>query len=124
MKATRKFINSQDKVPSQNLVKRWTQTINVPSSQDEDDSNKLTLLTITGQDAIYCKMADKIAGNGWIAKWLVKAQLHTMVDSLDKYEDDLADLMRKHVDADEKSKLVVDYMQDWLRKQCAKIFKK
>ena len=121
-KATRKFINSQDKVPSQNLVKRWTQTINVPSSQDEDDSNKLTLLTITGQDAIYCKMADKIAISQADLLYDLKASDAKVIKS-----PAIASINRKFLGAQKNlAKLIasIEYRQDTkeqLEKQLAKI---
>jgi hypothetical protein len=51
----REFINSTDKVPSQSLKKKWTRLIS------GTEAIKETLLNITGKDAIYCKMADKLA---------------------------------------------------------------
>lgn len=60
-KGVRKFISAEDRTGSHNLIKRWTQVINIPSSKGTGPSGKLTLLTITGEDALYCKMADKIA---------------------------------------------------------------
>ena len=52
---SRQFINMDDKVPSQTLKKKWTRLISGTEAVKE------TLLNITGKDAIYCKMADKLA---------------------------------------------------------------
>ncbi len=68
------------------------------------------------------KLVDKISDGSWVAKVMgIKSKLHDAVDSLDKYEDDLAGIMKKHLNADEKAKLVVDYIQAWLGKWVEKI---
>ncbi len=69
------------------------------------------------------KLVDKISDNSWAVKVLgVKAKLHDAVSKLDEYEDDLADIMRKHLNADKKAKLIVDYVQVWLSKWVEKVF--
>lgn len=53
----------------------------------------------------------------WGTSWLlakVKASALAEVSKLDNYEDDLAAILRRHLNADEKSKLIVDYIQDHL----------
>jgi hypothetical protein len=68
------------------------------------------------------KLVDKISDGSWVSKALgIKGKLHTAVDSLDQYEDDLVEIMRKHLDADEKATMVVDFLQDWLRTHAEKI---
>jgi len=52
---SREFININDKVPSQSLEKKWTRLISGTEGVKEN------LLNITGKDAIYCRMADKLA---------------------------------------------------------------
>lgn len=69
------------------------------------------------------KLVDKISDTSWLVKILgIKSKLHAAVDMLDEYEDDLADIMKKHLNADDKAKLVVDYIQEWLLKWVEKIF--
>jgi hypothetical protein len=52
---SREYININDKVPSQSLEKKWTRLISGTKGVKE------SLLNITGKDAIYCRMADKLA---------------------------------------------------------------
>lgn len=52
----------------------------------------------------------------------VKAALLKEVDGLSKYQDDIADYMRRHIDADQKSELVIEYLQEYLRAQIEKHF--
>ncbi len=57
--------------------------------------------------------------HGWLHKlliWGVKGKLSAEIDKLDRYEDDLADIIKKNVKPDEQSKLVVDYLQAYLKK--------
>ena len=56
--------------------------------------------------------------HGWLHKlliWGVKDKLNAEIDKLDRYEDDLADIVRKNVKPDEQAKLVVDYIQKYLK---------
>jgi hypothetical protein len=53
----------------------------------------------------------------WLSSWIfakAKESVLREVSKLDNYEDDLAAILRRHVNADEKSKLIVDYIQDYL----------
>lgn len=50
----------------------------------------------------------------WIFGNTVKDQLLADIQNLDNYDDDLAALLARHLDADAKSKLVIEYVQDFL----------
>lgn len=50
----------------------------------------------------------------WVFGSTVKDQLIADIKNLDNYEDDIANLLRRHLDADAKSKLVIEYVQDFL----------
>ena len=65
-----KFINAIDKIPAQQLIKRWSQTINASAAPADDDSSqmndynntgKTSILTLIGDQAVHCKLADKVA---------------------------------------------------------------
>lgn len=64
-----KFIDAADKLPAQHLVKRWSQAVSSPSSSggdysgssDSDDSDKTYIVTLIGEEAVHCKLADKVA---------------------------------------------------------------
>lgn len=63
------------------------------------------------------KLVEKAFGWKFLHGWIfgaVKAKLLSEVEKLDNYEDDIAALLRRHIDADAKAKLVVDYVQEFL----------
>lgn len=67
----------------------------------------------------------KIHGSNFLNSLLlgaVKSALLKEVDGLSKYQDDIADYMRRHIDADQKSTLVIEYLQEYLRAQIEKHF--
>ena len=62
------FINSIDKIPAQQFVKRWTHRINaigmsndMSNGYDSDEKDTTNILTLIGDEATYCKLADKVA---------------------------------------------------------------
>jgi len=57
----------------------------------------------------------------WFLK-TIKKLLLSAIDSLDKYEDDIAELIAKHADPDETAKMVVDHMQDKMKQLAEKVF--
>lgn len=50
----------------------------------------------------------------WVFGSTVRDQILAEIAKLSNYEDDLSALLARHLDADAKSKLVVDYIQDYL----------
>ena len=64
-------------------------------------------------------LVDSAFKHGWLHKllvWGVKDKLVVEIDKLDKYEDDLADIARKNIKPDEQAKMVVDYLQNYLKR--------
>jgi hypothetical protein len=62
-------------------------------------------------------LISKVFSYKFLHTWVfgsVEDQLLAEIDKLSNYEDDLAELLRRHLDADAKAKLVVDYVQDLL----------
>lgn len=65
------FINSIDQIPAQQFVKRWTHRINAvgisndmhPGSYDSREPKTTNILTLIGDEAAYCRIADKVANS-------------------------------------------------------------
>jgi len=57
----------------------------------------------------------------WVLERVEKA-LYKEVDKFDRYESELADLIRRHADPDQRAKQVVDYVQAQLAKLVEKSF--
>ncbi len=63
------------------------------------------------------KIVEKAFGWKFLSSWIfgsVKTKVLAEIAKLDNYEDDLAALLARHIDADAKAKLVVDYVQNFL----------
>lgn len=62
-------------------------------------------------------LLSKVFAWKFLHSWIfgsLEAKLVAEIDKLDNYEDDIAELLRRHLDADAKAKLVVDYVQNFL----------
>ncbi len=85
----------------------------IKAKLDPDERSKQVV------DWVQVKLTEAVekAFSKWGTSWvLAKAKDSALaeVNKLDKYEDDLAAILRRHLNADEKSKLIVDYIQDYL----------
>lgn len=62
-------------------------------------------------------LLDKAFAVKFLHSWVfgnIKDKLTNEINKLDNYEDDISALLARHLDADAKAKLVVDYVQNFL----------